>query len=155
MFLRLKPKYYRTIVLPKQHIVHCFVWSNILVVQHNDVFILKEHRKITSKIFSRWESGFWISVFGYRAILLHKQHIVHCMVQYPCCTAREDGTIKYHSIPPRPRIPEGKRQNCHNLFGPHNNYNTIIFLNINIKVLGQDTNQIALVVNEAPFVINL
>ena len=94
-------------------------------------------------------------LFGCRAILRHKQHIVHCMVQYPCCTAREDGTIKYHSIPPRPRIPEGKRQNCHNLLGPHNNYNTIIFLNINIKVLGQDTNQIAFVVNEAPFVINL
>ena len=118
VFLRLKPKYYRTIVLPKQHIVHCFVWSNILVVQHNDVFILKEHRKITSKIFSPWESAFWISVFGYRAILLHKQHIVHCMVQYPCCTAREDGTIKYHSIPPRPRIPEGKRQNCHIFWVP-------------------------------------
>ena len=30
---------------------------------------LKEHRK----------SGFWISVFGYRAIVVYKQHIVHCL----------------------------------------------------------------------------
>ena len=43
------------------------------------VFIRKEHRKNNLKnIFFPWESGFWISVFGNRAILLYRQHILQC-----------------------------------------------------------------------------
>ena len=68
-------------------------------------------------------------------------------------TRRWNNQIPQHSAPPQNS--RGKKTKLSHLLGPHNNYNTIIFLNINIKVLGQDTNQIAFVVNEAPFVINL
>ena len=37
-----------------------------------------------------WESGIWISVFGYRAIILYKEHIVHCCTQN---ISRLDGNI--------------------------------------------------------------
>ena len=42
------------------------------------VFILKERRQnnLKNNVFP-WESGFWISVLCYRAIVLSKQHIVH------------------------------------------------------------------------------